>query len=75
LRPSSSRPQSEDIQAKGLSQAAVCRPPPFPSRVLLEPDTRKAGELALSLSGGRVPIVIAGSLFLIGEVKRLRLFN
>ncbi len=48
--------------------------PPFPGRVLLEPDIRKAVDLALSLSAGRTPIVIAGSLFLIGEVKRLRLF-
>jgi dihydrofolate synthase/folylpolyglutamate synthase len=44
-------------------------------RVFLEPDTRKAVELALSLSGGREPMVIAGSLFLIGEVKRLKLFK
>jgi dihydrofolate synthase/folylpolyglutamate synthase len=66
--------------------------PPFKGPVLLEPDTRKAVELALSLSGkgkkgtclsgtrprsqgGPAPVVIAGSLFLIGEVKRLRLFN
>ncbi|HPW16943.1 MAG TPA: folylpolyglutamate synthase/dihydrofolate synthase family protein [Candidatus Aminicenantes bacterium] len=95
--------------------------PPFEGRVLLEPDTRKAVTLALSLSekgsGTRakgacpqspaepetfkaaclalresetgtcpsgtcpqrqrdlVPVVIAGSLFLIGEVKRLRLFG
>lgn len=59
--------------------------PPFNGRVLLEPKTRKAVELALSLSkkgsGTRTkrtcpqsPVVIAGSLFLIGEVKRLRLF-
>jgi dihydrofolate synthase/folylpolyglutamate synthase len=59
--------------------------PPFKGRVLLEPDTRKAVESALSLSkcesGTRTerpcpprPVVIAGSLFLIGEVKRLKLF-
>jgi dihydrofolate synthase/folylpolyglutamate synthase len=48
--------------------------PPFGGRVLLEPDTRKAVALALSESRGRTPVVIAGSLFLIGEVKRLRLF-
>ncbi|MCK7515079.1 MAG: hypothetical protein MZV70_71085 [Desulfobacterales bacterium] len=57
-------------------------PPSFKGPVFLEPDTRKAVELALSL--GHVPevrvpdlpapVVIAGSLFLIGEVKRLRLF-
>ncbi len=49
--------------------------PPFKGRVLLEPDTRKAVELALGESRGRTPVVIAGSLFLIGEVKRLRLFD
>jgi dihydrofolate synthase/folylpolyglutamate synthase len=48
--------------------------PPFEGRVLLEPDTRKAVRLALAESRGRTPVVIAGSLFLIGEVKRLRLF-
>jgi dihydrofolate synthase / folylpolyglutamate synthase len=75
--------------------------PPFKGRVLLEPDTRKAVELAQAESekgtctlgmcprsdgektrGARTrgtcpptPVVIAGSLFLIGEVKRLRLFS
>jgi dihydrofolate synthase / folylpolyglutamate synthase len=49
--------------------------PPLKVPFFLEPDTRKAVDLALTLSGGRVPVVIAGSLFLIGEVKRLRLFS
>jgi len=48
--------------------------PPFEGRVILEPDTRKAVRLALAESRRRTPVVIAGSLFLIGEVKRLRLF-
>ncbi len=48
--------------------------PRFKGRVLLEPDTRKAVELALAGSRGKMPVVIAGSLFLIGEVKRLKLF-
>ena len=48
--------------------------PPFKGRVFLEPNTRKAVRLALAESRGRTPVVIAGSLFLIGEVKRLRLF-
>ncbi len=52
-------------------ELAAAAPPSFKGPVFLEPDTRKAVELALSLSGGRVPVVIAGSLFLIGEVKRL----
>jgi dihydrofolate synthase/folylpolyglutamate synthase len=49
--------------------------PPFEGRVILEPDTRKAVRLALAESRGRTPVVIAGSLFLIGEVKRLKLFG
>jgi dihydrofolate synthase/folylpolyglutamate synthase len=65
--------------------------PPFRGRVFLEPDTRKAVDLALNESRkstgtrtrgtcppgwrGPKPVVIAGSLFLIGEVKRLRLFE
>lgn len=49
--------------------------PPFNGRVLLEPDTRKAVRLALAESRARTPVVIAGSLFLIGEVKRLRIFS
>jgi dihydrofolate synthase/folylpolyglutamate synthase len=49
--------------------------PAFKGRVLLEPDTRAAVRFALAESRGRTPVVIAGSLFLIGEVKRLRLFE
>jgi len=61
--------------------------PSFKGRLFLEPDARKAVELALAESkkqGTRAcgtcphqpaPVVIAGSLFLIGEVKRLRLFS
>ena len=56
-------------------ELAAAAPPSFKGPVFLEPDTRKAVELALSLSGGRAPVVIAGSLFLIGEVKRLKLFG
>jgi dihydrofolate synthase / folylpolyglutamate synthase len=48
--------------------------PPFKGRLFLEADTRKAVRLALAESRGRTPVVIAGSLFLIGEIKRLRLF-
>jgi folylpolyglutamate synthase/dihydropteroate synthase len=76
-------------------EALLAAAPAFKGPVFLEPDTRKAVELALSLSGKPqrkvgakrgtstfgacprskpAPVVIAGSLFLIGEVKRLRLF-
>jgi dihydrofolate synthase/folylpolyglutamate synthase len=56
-------------------QELLAAAPPFKGPVFLESDTRRAVELALSLSGGRRPVVIAGSLFLIGEVKRRRLFK
>jgi dihydrofolate synthase/folylpolyglutamate synthase len=48
--------------------------PSFRDKIRLEPDVKKAVRLAISESRGRIPIVIAGSLFLAGEVKRLRLF-
>jgi dihydrofolate synthase/folylpolyglutamate synthase len=78
-------------------EALLAAAPTFKGPVFLEPDTRRAAELALSLSGKpqgarpsrlgtaqeggasgtcpHAPVVIAGSLFLIGEVKRLRLFR
>jgi dihydrofolate synthase/folylpolyglutamate synthase len=55
-------------------EALLAAAPPFKNPVFIEPDTRRAVKLALALSGGRTPLIIAGSLFLIGEVKRLRLF-
>jgi dihydrofolate synthase/folylpolyglutamate synthase len=80
-------------------EALLAAAPPFKNPVFIEPDTRRAVELALALSGKgkkrgtctrgtapqgspelrracpHLPVVIAGSLFLIGEVKRLRLFD
>ncbi len=44
-------------------------------RILPEPDPARAVRLALEKSAGRTPVVIAGSLFLVGEIKRLRLFK
>jgi dihydrofolate synthase/folylpolyglutamate synthase len=46
----------------------------FEGCIRQEPDVAKAVRLALDESAGRVPVVIAGSLFLVGEVKKLRLF-
>ena len=48
--------------------------PAFRGRLWLEPDPRRAVRLARRESGGRIPMIITGSLFLVGEVKRLRLF-
>jgi dihydrofolate synthase/folylpolyglutamate synthase len=49
--------------------------PEFSATVRLEPDVREAVRLALAESRGRIPVVVAGSLFLVGEVKRLCLPN
>jgi dihydrofolate synthase/folylpolyglutamate synthase len=49
--------------------------PEFRDRIKLEPETAQAVRLALEEAGGRTPVVIAGSLFLVGEVKKLRLFG
>jgi folylpolyglutamate synthase/dihydropteroate synthase len=38
--------------------------------ILTEPDVGKALELAKRLAGARTPILAAGSLFLVGEIKR-----
>jgi len=46
----------------------------FEDKIRQEPDVAKAVRLALEESAGRTPVVIAGSLFLVGEVKKLRLF-
>jgi dihydrofolate synthase/folylpolyglutamate synthase len=43
-------------------------------RTFLEPRVGRAVRLALRESLGRTPVVVAGSLYLVGEVKRLRLF-
>jgi dihydrofolate synthase/folylpolyglutamate synthase len=63
-------PYKRSASPEELAAAA----PAFKGKILLEPDTRKAVRLALAESCGHTPVIIAGSLFLIGEVKRLRLF-
>ena len=63
-------PYKRSASPEELAAAA----PAFKGKMLLEPDTRKAVRLGLAESRGRAPVVIAGSLFLVGEVKRLRLF-
>ncbi len=47
----------------------------FRDKVRIEPDVAAAVRLALEESAGRTPVVIAGSLFLVGEVKKLGLFK
>jgi dihydrofolate synthase/folylpolyglutamate synthase len=43
----------------------------FRSKIRIEPDLRVAIALARSLAGPKGTILIAGSLYLIGEVKKL----
>ena len=57
-----------------LPEEVLAAVPEFRERILLEPDPARAVRLALERSAGRTPVVIAGSLFLVGEIKRLRLF-
>jgi dihydrofolate synthase/folylpolyglutamate synthase len=57
-----------------LPEDVLAAVPEFRSRTVLEPDPARAVRLALEESAGRMPVVIAGSLFLIGEIKKLRLF-
>ncbi|HRD02509.1 MAG TPA: folylpolyglutamate synthase/dihydrofolate synthase family protein [Candidatus Saccharicenans sp.] len=46
------------------------RLPEFSQRFFLEEDVPSALRLALTLSSGKVPVVVGGSLFLVGEVKK-----
>jgi len=48
--------------------------PAFRGRLVLEPDPRRAVALARREAAGKTPVVITGSLFLVGEIKRLGLF-
>jgi dihydrofolate synthase/folylpolyglutamate synthase len=47
------------------------RAPGFSDRIELEPDTAEAVRRALAVAGERSAVVITGSLFLVGEVKKL----
>jgi len=58
------------LPAEILEAARECE-----GRIRQEPDVAKAVRLALEESAGRTPVVIAGSLFLVGEVKKLGLFK
>ncbi len=40
-------------------------------KIALEPDVGKAFRQALAEAGVRTPVIVAGSLFLVGEVKKL----
>lgn len=55
--------------ARPLDIAA--RMPEYRSKYFLEEDVPSALSLALSLSGGQMPVLVAGSLFLVGETRQL----
>ncbi|MGB9894158.1 MAG: glutamate ligase domain-containing protein, partial [Candidatus Saccharicenans sp.] len=46
----------------------------YKSKYFLEEEVPSAIRLALALSEGRVPILVAGSLFLVGEVRKFLSF-
>lgn len=43
----------------------------FADRLMLEPDPRKAVQTALNLAGRKGAVVVTGSLFLVGEMKKI----
>lgn len=51
----------------------AARLPEFRGRYFLEDDVPSAIRLALALSGGQVPVLVAGSLFLVGEARQFLL--
>jgi len=57
-------------RAASPEEIARCAPD-FLDRVEQEPDTAQAVRRALALAGARGVVVITGSLFLVGEVKKL----
>ncbi len=54
----------EDIRAEVQS---------FKNRMILEPDVKKALALALKSAGFRGCVLVAGSLFLVGEIKKFQI--
>ena len=47
----------------------LCRE--YAAKILIEPNVRKALNAALAEAGARTPVVVAGSLFLVGAVKKI----
>ncbi|MCX6567155.1 MAG: bifunctional folylpolyglutamate synthase/dihydrofolate synthase [Candidatus Aminicenantes bacterium] len=46
--------------------------PEFAAKIILEPDLRRALSLARRIAGPAGTVVVTGSLFLVGEVKKIR---
>ena len=49
------------------------RVPKFHDRIFMEPDLHKSFNLALEFTGASGALIVAGSLFLVGEVKKIDL--
>jgi dihydrofolate synthase/folylpolyglutamate synthase len=45
----------------------------FKNRMILEPDVKKAFDSALKSAGSRGCVLVAGSLFLVGEIKKFQI--
>ena len=45
----------------------------FKNRIILEPDVKKALDLALKSAGSSGCVLVAGSLFLVGEIKKFQI--
>jgi len=43
----------------------------FQDRILIEPDTKRALNMALRLAGSQGSVLVTGSLFLVGEIKKI----
>lgn len=61
------------LERAALPAEIAARLPEYRDRYFLEEDVPSALRLALSLSGGQIPVLVAGSLFLVGEAKQFLL--
>lgn len=61
------------LERAALPAEIAERIPEYRQRYFLEEDVPSAIRLALALSGGQVPVLIAGSLFLVGEARKFLL--
>jgi dihydrofolate synthase/folylpolyglutamate synthase len=58
------------VERAALPEEVARKLPEFGGKYFLEEDVFQALRLALALSEGQVPILIAGSLYLVGEAKK-----
>lgn len=58
------------VERAARPEEVAGRVPEFTGKYFLEDDAFQAFRLALALSAGEVPVLIAGSLYLVGEAKK-----